>query len=69
MTRLLKSLQTQLGLVLAGYVTTYRVVSRKRARTKWTRHPYTLMALSHVGTKIRLVAVQSLAEWTLQFFS
>lgn len=61
---LLESLQAQFGLMLSGYMSSYRVVAGECSRTKWTRHTDTLMSLSDVRAQICLVPVQSFTEWT-----
>lgn len=66
---LLEGLQVELLLVLPRDVPSDRVVSGERPRAERTRHPDTLVTLAYVGAQIRLVAVQSLAEGTLQFFT
>lgn len=64
-----QALERHLGLVLAGYVSTYRVVPGEGARAKGTRNPNALVTLTYVGTQVRLVTVQPLAERTLELFS
>lgn len=56
-------------LVLARYVPAHRVVARECSRAERARHPDALMTLSNVRAQIGFVAVQSFAEWTLQFFA
>lgn len=65
----LEGLEAQLGLVLACYVSAHRVVSGEGAGTEWTRDSNALMPLADVSPQVCLVAVQSLAERTLQFLS
>lgn len=69
MIRLLERLHIQLGLVLPRDVPSDRVVPREGPRTKRTRHPDTLVTLPYMGAQVRLVAVQSLAERTLQLLA
>ena len=66
---LLQGLETELGLVLARYVTAHRVVAREGARAEGTGHADALVALADVGSQVRLVAVQPLAERALQLLA
>lgn len=65
---LMKRFQAQLVLVLAGDVSSHRVVPGEGPRAKRTRNPDTLVTLPDMRSQIRLVAIQSVAEWTLQLF-
>ena len=67
--RLLERLHVQLGFVLPRDVPSDGVVPRERPRAERTRHPDALVTLPYVGAQVRLVAVQSLAERTLQLLT
>jgi len=64
-----RRLHAELRLVLARDVPAHRIVARERARAEGTWHADSLMALPDVRAKVRLVAVEPLAERTLQLFS
>ncbi len=49
------------------YVSPDSVVPGKCPRTIGAGYPYTLMALSYVGSEISLISVSSLTEWASHF--
>lgn len=55
--------------VLARNVAAHGVVAREGARAVGAGHADALVALAYVGPEIRLVAVQPLAERTLQLLA
>lgn len=66
---LLKGLETKLGLMLARYVPSHRIIASKGARAERTRYSDTLMTLSYMSPEVGLVAIQTFTERALQFLS